>query len=225
MQSQNNVSLIWVTPNAEPLIVEMARVSAPANAKNVSTGPRLLKYLVKEKHWSPFEMASMCVEIRTTRGISPQFLRHSSFSFQEFSQRYANTNAIGRIELPHLRAQDYKNRQNSTNDLQQKIGKPKLADYYRRIAILFEDAEHLYQEMISDGVAKESARFVLPLAAPTKFYMVSNLRDWIHFINLRTGNGTQQEHKEIAEQCKAIFQQQFPIISEAMWDATITKHS
>ena len=215
---QDNVSLIWATQNAEPLIVEMARVSAPANAKNVSTGPRLLKYLIKQKHWSPFQMASMCVEIRTTRAISPQILRHSSFGFQEFSQRYANSNAIGRPEIPHLRAQDYKNRQNSTDTLQQKLGKPKLADYYRRIAIMYEDAEHLYQEMLSDGVAKESARFVLPLAAPTKLFMCGTLRSWLHYIDLRTANGTQQEHKEIAEQCKAIFQEQFPIISEAMWD-------
>ena len=222
---QDNVSLIWATQNAEPLIVEMARVSAPANAKNVSTGPRLLKYLIKQKHWSPFQMASMCVEIRTTRAISPQILRHSSFGFQEFSQRYANSNAIGSPQLPHLRAQDHKNRQNSTDDLQQKLGKPRLSDFYRRIGILYEDAEHLYQEMLSAGVAKESARFVLPLSAPTKLFMCGTLRSWLHYIDLRTANGTQQEHKEIAEQCKAIFQQQFPIISEAMWDATITNHS
>ena len=218
MQSGDNVSLIWATQEAEPLIVEMARVSAPANAKNSETGPRLLRYLIKQKHWSPFQMASMCVEIRTTRAISPQILRHSSFGFQEFSQRYANSNAIGTAKVPHLRAQDYKNRQNSTDDLQQKLGKPKLADYNRRIAIMFEDAEHLYQEMLSDGVAKESARFVLPLAAPTKLFMCGTLRSWLHYIDLRTANGTQQEHKEIAEQCKAIFQEQFPVISEAMWN-------
>ena len=217
MQSGDNVSLIWATQEAEPLIVEMARVSAPANAKNNATGPRLLRYLIKQEHWSPFQMASMCVEIRTTRAISPQILRHSSFGFQEFSQRYANSSAIGTAKVPHLRAQDYKNRQNSTDDLQQKLGKPKLADYHRRIAILFEDAEHLYQEMISDGVAKESARFVLPLATPTKLYMCGTLRSWLHYVNLRTANGTQQEHKEIAEQCKTIFTEQFPVISEAMW--------
>ena len=218
MKIEPNVSLTWCTQDAEPLIVEMARVSAPANAKNLETGPRLLKYLIKQKHWSPFQMASMCIKIRTTRAISPQILRHSSFAFQEFSQRYANSGAIGRPIVPNLRAQDHKNRQNSTDDLRQKLGKPRIADFYRRIAILFEDAEHLYQEMISDGVAKESARFVLPLAAPTQLYMCGTLRSWLHYIDLRTAIGTQQEHKEIAEDCKTIFKEQFPIISEAMWE-------
>lgn len=212
-----SVSLVWATPDAEPLIVEMARVSAPKNAKNMDTGPKLLRYLIKHEHWSPFEMAAMCVEIHTTRAISPQILRHRSFSFQEFSQRYANTNEIGRIELPQLRAQDYKNRQNSTDDLIERIGPEKLADLYRRLQFHFENAEHLYQEMISLGVAKESARFVLPLAAPTKLYMTGTLRSWIHFITLRTKPGTQLEHQEIAKQIKDIFTSKFPIISEAMW--------
>lgn len=212
------VSLVWATQMAEPLIVEMARVSAPANAKNTTTNPRLLSYLIKHKHWSPFEMASMCLEIHTTRGISPQILRHRSFSFQEFSQRYANTNAIGNAVVPHFRSQDTKNRQNSNDDLIEKIGKSKLADYYRRTSSLYEDAEHLYQEMLSDGIAKESARFILPLASPTKLYMSGTLRSWMHYIDLRTDNGTQQEHKEIAEQCKTIFTKQFPIIAEVMWN-------
>jgi thymidylate synthase (FAD) len=214
------VKLTWATQDAEPLLVEMARVSAPKNAKNMDTGPRLLNYLIKHKHWSPFEMANMCVEIHTTRAISPQILRHRSFSFQEFSQRYANTNEIGRIELPHLRVQDYKNRQNSTDNLADVLGKPATADLYRRVAIHFEDAEHLYQELISSGVAKESARFVLPTAAPTKMFMNGNLRSWIHYIDLRTHKSTQLEHREIALMIKDIFKQQFPITAEAAWQTT-----
>ena len=216
MFSPHDVSLVWRTEDAERMIVRTARVSAPKNADNMETGPRLLRYLIKQNHWSPFEMANMCLEIHTTRTISPQILRHRSFSFQEFSQRYANTNEIGRPLVPHLRSQDPMNRQNSHDDLREKLGKPRLNDYYRRMGILFEEAEHLYQEMLSDGIAKECARAVLP-NAPTKMYMNGTLRSWLHYINLRSANGTQQEHKEIAEQCKVIFQEQFPIISEAMW--------
>jgi thymidylate synthase (FAD) len=212
-----SVQHIWSTPNAEKTIVYTARVSAPRNQNNLDDPSKLLTYLIKHKHWSPFEMASMCVEINTTRAISPQILRHSSFSFQEFSQRYANTGEMGRPIVPHLRSQDYKNRQNSIDDLQERLGKGKVSDYYRRIQILFEDAEHLYQEMVSDGIAKECARSILPLACPTRMYMSGNLRSWIHYIDLRTGNGTQSEHKEIAEQCKEIFKQNFPSISLAMW--------
>lgn len=211
------VSLVWVTPNAEQMIVRMARVSAPKNQNNMDTAPKLLRYLIKEKHWSPFEMASMCLEINTTRAISPQILRHWTFSFQEFSQRYANTGEMGKPIIPHLRGQDLKNRQNSIDDLSSRLGKGKLADYYRRISILFEDAEHLYQEMVSDGVAKECARSILPLACPTRMYMTGPLKSWIHYIDLRTGNGTQLEHKEIAQDCKKIFTEQFPIIAEAVW--------
>jgi thymidylate synthase (FAD) len=211
-----SVNLVWATHNPEPLIVEMARVSAPKNAKNMETGPKLLNYLIQHEHWSPFEMANMCVEINTTRAISPQILRHRTFTFQEFSQRYANINEIGRIEIPHLRTQDKKNRQNSNDDLKELLGKPKTADLYRKVSIHLEDAEHLYQELVSNGVAKESARFVLPMAAPSKLYMNGTLRSWIHYIALRTKNGTQLEHKEIADECKAIFIKQFPIISEAL---------
>jgi thymidylate synthase (FAD) len=217
VNSMNIVTPVWSTPNAEKLIVEMARVSAPKNQKNKDTGPRLLRYLIRHKHWSPFEMASMCLEINTTRSISPQILRHRSFSFQEFSQRYANTGEIGKPSVPHLRSQDYNNRQNSIDNLQERLGKIKLSDYYRRISILFEDAEHLYQEMVSDGIAKECARSILPLACPTRMYMTGTLRSWLHYIELRTDKGTQLEHREIAEECKAIFTRQFPIISEAMW--------
>ena len=217
MFTPHDVKLVWRTDDAEQMIVRMARVSAPKNAEDMSTGPRLLRYLIQHKHWSPFEMASMCLEIHTTRAISPQILRHSSFSFQEFSQRYANTNSIGRPIIPHLRSQDPKNRQNSTDDLRERLGKIKIADYNRRIAILFEEAEHLYQEMISDGIAKECARSILPLATPSKMYMTGTLRSWLHYIDLRSANGTQLEHKRIADQCKTIFKEQFPVIAEAMW--------
>jgi thymidylate synthase (FAD) len=211
-----SVKLVWSTPNAEEMIVKMARVSAPKNQNNMKTAPKLLNYLIEHEHWSPFEMAGMTMEIQTTRAIAPQILRHRSFTFQEFSQRYANTNKIGRIEMPNLRAQDPSNRQNSTDDLAQKLGKPKLADLYRKIAIHFEEAEHIYQEMVSLGVAKESARFVLPLATPTRLYMNGTLRSWIHYILLRTKEGSQLEHKQIAEDIREVFHLQFPIISEAI---------
>ena len=159
----------------------------------------------------------MCVEILTTRGISPQILRHRSFTFQEFSLRYANANKIGSLGIPQLRSQDKKNRQNSTDDLEDRLGGERLAALYRRVSTHMEDAQHLYQELLSEGVAKESARFVLPLSAPSKLFMNGTLRSWLHYIDLRTSNGTQLEHKLIANQCKTIFTQQFPIISEAMW--------
>jgi len=159
----------------------------------------------------------MCVEIITTRGISPQLLRHRSFTFQEFSLRYANANEIGSIGIPQLRAQDTKNRQNSTNDLEDRLGGDRLSALYRRVSSHIEDAEHLYQELLSVGVAKESARFLLPLSAPSKLFMNGTLRSWIHYIDLRTGNGTQQEHKVLANKAKTIFTQQFPIIAEALW--------
>jgi len=221
MQSVNpmtSVLPVWTTPDAEKLIVQMARVSAPKNQHNEESGPRLLKYLIRHKHWSPFEMASMCLEINTTRAISPQILRHRSFSFQEFSQRYANTGEIGKPIIPHLRSQDYNNRQNSIDNLQERLGKIRLSDYYRRISILFEDAEHLYQEMVSDGIAKECARSILPLACPTRMYMTGTLRSWLHYIDLRTEEGTQLEHREVAEQCKNIFKERFPVIAAAAWE-------
>ncbi len=168
----SNVKLVWVTPNAEELITRMARVSAPSNQDNMDTAPRLLKYLIKHKHWSPYEMANLCVEIETTRGISAQILRHRSFSFQEFSQRYADVSELGSSVIPHLRRQDIKNRQNSIDDLSPDV----IAAYYRRIGNLFEDAEHLYREMVSSGVAKECARAVLPIATKTRMYMNGTLR-------------------------------------------------
>ena len=212
------VQLTWVTPKAEEMIVKMARVSAPKNQDNMETSPQLLRYLIKHKHWSPFEMANMCVEIHTNRAISPQILRHRSFSFQEFSQRYANTKELGSATIPHLRRQDNKNRQNSTDDLVETLGAEKLAGFYRRTSQLFEDAEHLYGEMVSAGVAKECARGVLPLNTPTSLYMNGTLRSWIHYLQLRCDPGTQLEHREIALAIRQIFRQQFPIIGEAAFD-------
>lgn len=208
-----SVDLVWVTPNAEEMIVRMARVSAPKNQDNMDTAPKLLRYLIKHKHWSPFEMANMCVEIDTTRAISPQILRHRSFSFQEFSQRYADTAELGSAVIPHLRRQDIKNRQNSIDDLDAEA----IAGYYRRISQLYEDAEHLYREMVSSGVAKECARSVLPLSTQTRLFMNGTLRSWIHYLQLRTDNGTQLEHQQIAQAAKRIFCQQFPIIGEAVF--------
>ena len=210
----SNVKLVWVTPNAEELITRMARVSAPSNQDNMDTAPRLLKYLIKHKHWSPYEMANLCVEIETTRGISAQILRHRSFSFQEFSQRYADVSELGSSVIPHLRRQDIKNRQNSIDDLSPDV----IAGYYRRIGHLFEDAEHLYREMVSSGVAKECARAVLPIATKTRMYMNGTLRSWIHYLQLRCDVSTQLEHRQIAEEIKEIFCEQFPIIGEAAFE-------
>jgi len=207
------INLIWATPDAEKMIVMMARVSAPKNQSNMDTAPKLLRYLTDNNHWSPFEMANMCVEINTTRAIAPQILRHRSFSFQEFSQRYADVIELGGARLPHLRRQDLKNRQNSINDLSPEL----VSTYYRRIAELFEDTEHLYREMVSNGVAKECARAILPLSTKTRLYMNGTLRSWIHYLQLRTENGTQLEHRQIAEDIKQIFCEQFPVIGEAVF--------
>ena len=208
-----NVKLIWVTPNAEELITYMARVSAPKNQDNMETAPKLLRYLIQHKHWSPYEMANMCVEINTTRAISAQIIRHRSFSFQEFSARYADVSELGSAVIPHLRRQDHKNRQNSIDDLDPGV----VGAYYRRISQLFEDAEHLYREMVSNGVAKECARNILPMASQTRIYMQGCLRSWIHYLQLRCDPGTQSEHRQIAEEIKQIFCQQFPIIGEAVF--------
>lgn len=207
-----SVKLTWCTPNAENLIVDMARVSAPENQGNAETAPRLLRYLLKHRHLSPFEMANMCVEINTTRAIAPQILRHRSFSFQEYSLRYAESSKLGQSVMPHLRRQDVKDRQNSIDDLDTE----QVSSYYRRISQLFEDAEHLYKEMTSAGVAKECARSILPMATPTRLYMNGNLRSWLTYIALREKHGTQMEHMLIARDIKTIFCGQFPIISEAM---------
>jgi thymidylate synthase (FAD) len=191
----------------------MARVSAPKNQDNMETAPRLLRYLIKHSHWSPYEMANMCVEINTTRAISAQIIRHRSFSFQEFSQRYADVNELGSAVIPHLRRQDVKNRQNSIDDFHPE----EIGGFYRRISQLFEDSEHLYREMVSHGIAKECARNILPMGTQTKIYMNGSIRSWIHYLQLRESNGTQMEHQQIALAIKEIFCKQFPIISEAVW--------
>ena len=202
--------LLWVTPEAERLIVKTARVSAPQNEDNLATGPRLLKYLIKHKHWSPFEMANMCLEIHTQRDISAQIIRHRSFHFQEFSQRYAETE---QAKIPKFLRQDSRNRQNSIDDLTDEQIDLLEELTYKHI----KEGYELYQTMLEMGVAKETARRHLPMCSPTRIYMNGTLRDWIHYINLRTDKGTQWEHRTIANQAKIIFEQQFPVISEALW--------
>ena len=203
--------LVSVTPDAEKHIAFCARVSNPNNQDNEKFSG-LLKYCIKHQHWSIFEQAFMTLEITTNRGIAAQILRHRSFTFQEFSQRYASTDFLGEIELPELRRQDDKNRQNSIDDLD-----PELVDKLeRQMVTLFSSANSLYQQMLEAGVAKECARFVLPLATPTKIYMTGSIRSWLHYIDLRSSNGTQKEHMDIANSCKAIFVEQFPSIAEAM---------
>jgi thymidylate synthase (FAD) len=204
-------NLVSVTPDAEKHIAFCARVSNPNNQDNEKFSG-LLKYCIKHQHWSIFEQAFMTLEITTNRGIAAQILRHRSFTFQEFSQRYASTNFLGEIELPELRRQDDKNRQNSIDDLD-----PEIVDKLeRQMVTLFSSANSLYQQMLEAGVAKECARFVLPLATPTKIYMTGSIRSWLHYIDLRSSNGTQKEHMDIANSCKKIFVEQFPAIAEAM---------
>ena len=189
----------------------VARVSNPSNQDNEKYAG-LLKYCIKHNHWSVFEQSTMTLEIETTRAIAAQILRHRSFTFQEFSQRYAQTTSLGDIELPELRRQDAKNRQNSTDDLD-----PEITDKFNRQMItLFSSAKSLYEQMLSQGVAKECARMVLPLCTPTRIYMTGSCRSWIHYINLRSAHGTQKEHMEIAEACRKVFTEQFPAVSEAL---------
>ena len=192
----------------------VARVSNPKNQDNDKFAG-LLKYCIKHGHWSVFEQAYMTIEINTTRGIAAQILRHRSFTYQEFSQRYADSNLLGDIELPELRRQDDKNRQNSIDDLD-----PEMVDKFnRQMNTLFSSAFGLYNQMLKAGVAKECARFVLPLATPTRIYMTGSCRSWIHYINLRSAHGTQKEHMDIANACKDIFAENFPAVSEALeWD-------
>lgn len=205
------VKLVWATPEAESIISYCARVSNPQNQDNEETAPKLLRYCIKNKHFSVFEMANMCVEINTTRAISTQILRHRSFTFQEFSTRYQDVGVLGSAVMPHLRRQDQKNRQNSIDDLDSET----MQKFYRRIGSLFEDSEHLYKELLSEGVAKECARSVLPLASPTRLYMNGSIRSWLHYIELRESHGTQMEHMKIAKDIKTIFTEQFPTIAEA----------
>ena len=207
------VKLIQITPNPEEQIAYIARVSNPNNQDNPDYA-KLLGYCIKHQHWSIFEQAFMTLEIETTRGLAAQILRHRSFTFQEFSQRYADTSLVtkGNIPLPELRRQDKKNRQNSTNDLDP--DKVKMLE--KEIRQHFTDAQDLYRYMIDMGVAKECARFVLPLAVPTRLYMSGSVRSWIHYIDLRSAHGTQKEHKDIAEQCRDIFKVQLPTVAEAL---------
>ena len=214
-QTGTSVSLVHHTIDGDGLVARMARVSNPSNQDNYETAPKLINYLIKHKHWSPLEMVSMCVSIDTTRSIAAQILRHRSFSFQEYSQRYANVNALPAAQPPHLRGQDEKNRQNSIDNLNDRLGAAKLSGYYRRISELFENADHLYQEMVSDGIAKECARDVLPLATRTRLYMHGTVRSWIHYCDLRMANGTQMEHMLIARECYSVLKQCFPMISQA----------
>lgn len=204
-----NVTLVHCTPDAEKLVVRMARVSNPENENNDETAPRLLRYLIKHKHVSPFEMASMCLKIETERDIAAQILRHRSFSFQEFSTRYAVTS---QAQPPHLRRQDTRNRQNSFDDLSQRDQKA----WHSAVGRLFEDAYEIYNSMLQDGVAKETARRILPLCTPTTLYMHGTLRSWLTYIALREKEDTQLEHREIALAAKRIFAEQFPVVAEAM---------
>ena len=209
-----NVKLVSITPDAEKTMAYIARVSNPSNQDNEKFAG-LLKYCIKHQHWSVFEQSTMTLEIETTRAIAAQILRHRSFTFQEFSQRYAKSNELGKIELPDLRKQDLKNRQNSTDDLDPFV-KQKLE---AQMITLFSSAQSLFNQMIDEGVAKECARMVLPLCTPTKIYMTGSCRSWIHYIDLRSAHGTQKEHMDIAEACRKVFTEQFPTVSEALeWE-------
>ena len=207
-----NVNLVTVTPKAEEPMGYVARVSNPKNQDNPKVAG-LLGYCIKHGHWSVFEQAHLTVEIETTRGLAAQILRHRSFTYQEFSQRYADSSMLGEvIPLPELRRQDDKNRQNSIDDLDPLV----VQDFDLKMQRHFVEGMKLYKEMLDAGVAKECARFVLPLATPTKLYMTGSVRSWIHYINLRSAHGTQKEHMQIAENCRSIFNEQFPIVAEAL---------
>ncbi len=206
------VKLISVTPDAEKTMAYIARVSNPANQDSENYAG-LLRYCIKHNHWSVFEQSSMSLEIETTRGIAAQILRHRSFTFQEFSQRYADSSLLSDyIPVPDLRRQDTKNRQNSIDDL----GEYEKLSLQSKIQDHFAHSMQLYKELLAHGVAKECARFVLPLATPTRIYMTGSCRSWIHYINLREKNGTQKEHMDIALECKRVFSEQFPTVAEAL---------
>ena len=210
-----SVKLVSITPDAEQMMAYIARVSNPSNQENEKYAG-LLKYCIKHNHWSVFEQSTMTVEIETTRAIAAQILRHRSFTFQEFSQRYADTNLLSEkdttIPIPEYRRQDTKNRQNSIDDLD-----PEVVDRLnKQTKTLFTSAQSLYNQMVEYGVAKECARMVLPLATPTRIYMTGSCRSWVHYINLRSAHGTQKEHMVIAEAVRDVFVEQFPAVSEAL---------
>ena len=205
------VSFVNITADPEATMAYIARVSNPSNQNNENYAG-LLRYCIKHQHWSVFEQSSMTLEIETTRGLAAQVLRHRSFTFQEFSQRYADSNLLGKIDLPDLRRQDTKNRQNSIDNLDSEI----VEKLNKQMTTLFESSLALYNQMLELGVAKECARFVLPLATPTRLYMTGSCRSWIHYIQLRSAHGTQKEHMDIANACKGLFVQYYPTVAEAL---------
>ena len=205
------VSFVNITADPEATMAYIARVSNPSNQNNDNYAG-LLRYCIKHQHWSVFEQSSMTLEIETTRGLAAQVLRHRSFTFQEFSQRYADSNLLGKIDLPDLRRQDTKNRQNSIDNLDSEI----VEKLNKQMTTLFESSLALYNQMLELGVAKECARFVLPLATPTRLYMTGSCRSWIHYIQLRSAHGTQKEHMDIANACKGLFVQYYPTVAEAL---------
>ena len=207
-----NIKLISVTPDAEKHMAYVARVSSPKNQDNEKFAG-LLKYCIEHGHWSVFEQAYMTVEINTTRGLAAQILRHRSFTYQEFSQRYADANLLSeKIPLPKLRRQDKKNRQNSTDDVDEWV----VQKYDILMEEHFRNSMDLYNKMLEDGIAKECARFVLPLSTPTRIYMTGSCRSWIHYINLRSAHGTQKEHMDVAQGVRQVFGEQFPTVAEAL---------
>ena len=205
------VSFVNITADPEQTMAYIARVSNPNNQDNENYAG-LLRYCIKHEHWSVFEQSFMTLQIETTRGLAAQILRHRSFTFQEFSQRYADSNLLGEIELPELRRQDVKNRQNSIDDLDPAI----VEKLEKQMNTLFSSSLSLYNQMLESGVAKECARFVLPLATPTRLYMTGSCRSWIHYINLRSAHGTQKEHMDIANACKKLFIEKYPTVAEAL---------
>ena len=208
----SQIKLVSVTPDAEKHMAYVARVSNPKNQDNDKFAG-LLKYCIKHGHWSVFEQAFMTIEINTTRGIAAQILRHRSFTYQEFSQRYADSSMLGKeIPLPELRRQDDKNRQNSIDDVDQFVKQ----DFELKMQRHFVDGMKLYKEMLDAGIAKECARFVLPLATPTRIYMTGSVRSWVHYIDLRSAHGTQKEHMDVAEGVRKIFSEQFPTVATAL---------
>ena len=207
-----NVKLVSVTPDAEKVMSYCARVSNPSG-QDRDDYAKLLSYCIKNEHWSIFEMAFLTLQIDTTRGLAAQILRHRSFTYQEFSQRYADTTLLAEdIPMFELRRQDNKNRQNSIDDISDETK----VKWNAQIREHFSKAKAIYDGMIADGIAKECARFVLPLATPTRLYMSGSVRSWIHYIKLRSSNGTQKEHRLIAEEAKKVFSEQFPTVSEAL---------
>jgi len=210
--TDTQIKLISVTPDAEKTIAYVARVSNPENQENDKFAG-LLRYCIQHGHWSVFEQAFMTVEINTTRGLAAQILRHRSFTYQEFSQRYQDVSHIREdIPLPELRSQDEKNRQNSIDNVEPAV----VERFNAKMRKHFDASIDLYKEMLRAGIAKECARFVLPLATPTRLYMTGSVRSWIHYIDLRSAHGTQKEHMDLVENVRRVFKEQFPTVSEAL---------